>query len=149
MVPLKFGTGPHRGANLFIPTKKYHRVSLYSFWRHQLICLQAVLSVLHRISCPSFTLFTPSLLTTHTHIHTQTYIHTHTHVWVFLTYPSSLPPLHSQATVPPTAASCAWKIFRGTKYRCSCLDPVSLLVEVRKPQVLLKEGRKDLLWASL
>ena len=101
MVPLKFGTGSHRGANLFIPTKKYHRVSLYSFWRHQLICLQAVLSVLHRISCPSFTLFTPSLLTTHTHIHTHTYTHTHTHVWVFLTYPSSLPPLHSQATVPP------------------------------------------------
>ena len=137
MVPLKFGAGSHRGANMFIPTKKYHRVSLYSFWRHQLICLQAVLSVLYRISCPSF--IPPSSLPLSSP-------HTHTHIWVFLTCPSSLPPLHSQATVPPKAASCAWKIFRGTKYRCSCLGPISLLVEVRKPQVLLlKEGRKDLL----
>ena len=119
MVPLKFGAGSHRGANLFIPTKKYHRLLLYSFWRHQLIISSS------GIECPpqillSFlytTLFTPSLLTTHTHTHT------HTHVWVFLTHPSSLPPHHSQAAVLPKAASCAWKMLRGTKYRCSCLVP--------------------------
>ena len=116
-----------------------------AFGGNSSLCLQAVLSVLHRLSCPFFTSHS-SLLPFSPHTHT----YTHTHVWVFLTHSSSLPPLHSQATVPPKAASCAWKIFRGTKYRCSCLGPVSLLAEVRKPQVLLlKEGRKDLLWASL